>query len=55
MSTWTCLHPRCNGKRINHQGVARHRAAHRDRGELQFQMRKPGYIVTYDYREGADK
>lgn len=26
-----------------------HRAGHRNRGELQFQMRKPGYIITYDY------
>lgn len=55
MSTWTCLHPRCNGKRMDHQGVPMHRAGHRNRGELQFQMRKPGFIITYNLRPNSSK
>lgn len=47
MSTWVCVN--CGGRRLHHQGVARHRQMHREAGDL-LVMRKPGWELTYDYR-----
>lgn len=47
MSTWYCEN--CD-KHYRSNGVARHRAMHRDRKELVF-FWTDTHIITYDYRE----